>query len=121
MTDSSEVSFYDATGRITMTGALTPATLAHYVSIGAQFVAGIHDTALCFVQGGAVVARPVSPVLLVEGQLVDLHVGSVIRINKTEYVADSDTAQLCLIYPGDYTITVLDFPYQDKVFKVTKT
>ncbi|MFZ6734748.1 hypothetical protein ACO0LG_22685 [Undibacterium sp. Ji42W] len=121
MTENGEVSFYDQTGRITMTGALSPATLAHYDSIGATYVAGIYDTNLCFVQGGALVARPESPVILVGFELVDVHVGSVVCINKSKYVAESDTVHLSLTYPGDYDVTVLDFPYQDAVFKVTKT
>ncbi|MFZ6767518.1 hypothetical protein ACO0LM_10565 [Undibacterium sp. Di26W] len=120
MTDNGEVSFYDQTGRITMTGALSPATLAHYESIGASYVAGIYDTALYFVQGGTIVTRPASPAILVDFDLVDVHIGSVVRINKTDYVADSDTVHLSLTYPGDYDVTVLDFPYQDAVFKVTK-
>ncbi len=68
--------------------------------------------ALWYVQGGALVARPVLPYTLRENVLVGVPQGATLRIEGVEYTADGTDIELSFSHSGTFIVEVDPFPYQ---------
>lgn len=66
-----------------------------------------------YVSNGAVESRPSQQTQLAASKLIGLPVPCTIRINQTIYECDEPDCSLFFAYPGDYTITIQAFPFQD--------
>ena len=118
-----EITFYDATGKITGT-AFFKDDLADMIKspdgATAPHIDGNHfaQSATKYVVDGALVDRPVNPATLSGLTLSNLPAPCKIRINATTYDCTETTSTLSFSQPGAYKVTVTAWPHQDKEFSI---
>ena len=120
-----DYAIYDSNGRIFATGIAQvnipvefAAEKAAEANGAAGYLIGTVDMATMYAVAGVAVPMPENPARLQDGNLVDLPIPCLIRINGEPYYCEDGTAELEFGDSGPFTVIVTAWPYLDKEFLI---
>lgn len=111
---SKQFSFCDSVGRILQHALCRDADAEATATVsGLKKIEGHYDSTIFFMEGGNIIERPVMNVTYANKTLINIPIGSVVRIDNEEYETDGTDVELSFLHDAEYHIQVINFPYQD--------
>lgn len=116
-----KLTFYDpATGRIRQRCQCSDDQAQFQIIAGLDRIEGYGDPATQYVVSGALVSRPINPVVLSGTTLQNVPLGATVRYEQEQLVASAATIELEFPFAGSHVVTVQAFPYLDQTFTVVQ-